>query len=161
MKKSILTVVFLVYLVSCKQTIQKDNYEVKDKNLANFSFSCHMLYPKERLQIKLNDKIIYETIGKDNNGTYLLWKFFKYPQKITKIQAISYYNGKIVLNKTFQDTLTNIKQISLFIYGPGLREISKNKLFTARYIPIDSSYRKIVLVNDSIYYKGSWRDEVR
>ena len=149
---------FCLLLVGCKNNDIK-NYEVNPKDSANFSVFVSMLYPQERLIVKINDYIILSEIGNDSLGSPSSYKYFKYPDSIKTIDILGSYNDKVTFERVFKDTLVRASQRSVFISRPFSKDVDKGFYESnGDYITIDSAYRTISLEDDSTYYKDTWSD---
>jgi hypothetical protein len=139
---------------ACQSQSDK-SYKVSVKDSANISVFVSMLYPKEHLVVKVNGNILMEQRGAENTGDPTRYLYFKYTDSIKEIAVDSYFNNETILHKTFKDTLTNVKQRSIFISRPFPKGMTKKNYKPYGYIPISKSQRNITLVDDYEYYKGS------
>ncbi|PYF74089.1 hypothetical protein [Pedobacter nutrimenti] len=133
-----------------------ERYRVGQKDSANFTVFLSMLYPKEHLLVKVNDQIVLEKIGRDTTGSPTGEYYFHYPEPIKKIEVTSRYQQKVFLNKLFIDTLTDVAQRTVAISRPFPKGMTKTNYKPYGYVPIDSSDRHVTLLNDAVYYKGTW-----
>ncbi|PTT02778.1 hypothetical protein DBR11_04040 [Pedobacter sp. HMWF019] len=145
---------FLCLGYGCQNKTTKD-YGVGTKDSANFTVFLSMLYPKEHLLVKVNNQVIFDKVGEDIKGSPTGEYYFHYPDTIKKIEITSQFKGKIVLNKSFIDTLTEAKQRTLIISRPFPKGMTKENYKPYGYVPIDSSDRHITLVNDAVHHKDT------
>lgn len=153
--KKIITNIFLYFSIcSCYQRRVDINYEVDQKKEANFSVVCPELYPKEKLQVKINNSIILNVIGDDTTGSHSFWRCFYFPNNINTVEIDMYYKGNKKFHKVFHDTLNYAKNQSIIISRTFPKGMTKQTYRPYGFVPMDSAERKIMLVDDSVYYKG-------
>lgn len=123
MKKLVLIVV-VFFLISCSFTSDINKYEVEYMGYSNFSIYQRELFPYEELIITVNDKYVY----KYNKQKINYWEihYYKLPEIVTKIEVKSFYQNKIILNKTIVDTVNTSKEIIITVPYP---KKYKNKKF--------------------------------
>jgi hypothetical protein len=143
-------------MASCRERRTDNEYEVSTRDKANFSLECYSLYPNEKLQVRVNDTVLYEKVG--NNLDNDIHKYFFFPSKIDKIQVISTYEGKKVYSKEFIDTLIEVSRLNLFISMPYPKGaiISNKPNWKPNWgkLSIDSADRIIRLEVDTIHEQG-------
>jgi hypothetical protein len=86
-----------------------DKFEVEYIGYSNFSIYQRELFPYEKLTIKVNDKFIYNYKAK--RISYWSIKYYKLPSVVKKIEIKSTINGRVILNKTFVDSIEKNKQL--------------------------------------------------
>lgn len=151
------SMMFLVlFMASCGEKRTNNEYEVSTRDEANFSLECYSLYPNEKLQVRVNDNVLYEKVG--NKADNKIRKYFFFPSKIDKVQIISTYEGKKVYSKEFIDTLTEVSRVNLFISMPYPKGaiISNEPDWKPKWgtLSIDSADRIIRLEVDTIHEQG-------
>ncbi|WP_029274859.1 hypothetical protein [Pedobacter borealis] len=111
-----------------------------------------MLYPGERLLVKLNNEVLLDTTG-DASGRLDSRLYFKYPKKIGTISVSAVYNGTKTFNRYFKDTLSLVPKLSLVIPFPMPKTTWKRKDESDNRVPMESTERNIVLLDDTAYPK--------
>lgn len=145
----------LFVLCSCRNNTAK-HYNVTKKDSANFSISGSYLYPEEKFEVKVNGELILTRIGEKGKGKPAFWMHFFYPNPIKKIQVTTYFKGKKRQEEIFTDTLVQVKQRTVIISGPFPKGMTKKTYKPYGFVPPEKSERLIFLVDDAIYYKGTW-----
>lgn len=141
-----LAILFFITL-SCKQ--KKIEYLTNDWFESNLTVSSKQLYRSEKLQIKVNDKIVYEIAG--DLTSHSIYKFLKIPHNISKIEVTSFYQDNKILNKLFIDTF-NAKRYQIVISPPYPKNIKFQPFpYKAEWmkLPIDSIKRDIIIKPDT------------
>ncbi len=153
--KSLIIISFLLSLAGCKFK-EIGDYRVNDKDSANFSVFVSMLYPKERLLVKINEQVILDQTGDEIKGSPQSYIYFNYPDTIKKISVSGNYKGHVTFERLYVDTLLNVSQRSLIISFPFPKGRIRENYKPYGFIPIESSDRNIFLVDDSSQYKDTW-----
>jgi len=160
-QSSVVYPLIFIFLIACTKPVKVENYRVNKKAIGNFSVISPEIQPYERMVVRVNDDVIWDAQGKGPLGKPGAWRYYKYPRKIKKIQFIDYYNSVIKLSKEFKDTLVKIPQRTLIISRSFPKHSNKSHLRKRGFVSIDTGKRLIILVNDAVYFKGTWTDEVK
>ncbi|MBD1392589.1 hypothetical protein [Mucilaginibacter glaciei] len=144
---------------ACKQSSKEIDYGVVSKDSGNFSVQFPELQYQERILITINDDIILSDSATKLSGNPIFWKYYNYPKKIIKIEFSDFFKGKLKERKTFKDTLIDIKQRTLIVSRPIPKGITKANWKPYGLVSIDTGFRKVNLVNDSIAFSGMWTDK--
>jgi hypothetical protein len=152
----IINTLFLILVFGCKGRGIR-SYRVETKDSANFSVFISMLFPQERIFVKVNDEIVLDQIGDEIKGSPQSYLYFKYPSKIKKISVSGNYKGYITFERLYVDTLVNVSQRSLIISFPYPKGMTILNYKPYGFVPIKDANRNITLVDDAVYYKGTWR----
>lgn len=147
----LLYILLAVGILGCKNKAAQ-TYRVPDKDSANFTVAIIMLYPGERLLVKLNNEVLLDTTG-DASGRLDSRLYFKYPKKIGTISVSGVYNGTKTFNRYFKDTLSLVPKLSLVIPFPMPKATWKRKDESDNRVPMESTERNIVLLDDTAYPK--------
>jgi hypothetical protein len=158
----ILPVIFIIIIATCsncKQQLVNYNYEVSVKDSANFSIDGPELQPQERLVVMLEKYVIFDKTGKSVTGNHSFWKYYSYPNEIKSITVRDYFKGELKIEKVFKDTLLNIPQRSIIISRAFPKGVKRENWSRYGFVSMDTATRSVLLVDDSEYYKGTWRDK--
>jgi hypothetical protein len=147
----LLYILLAISMLGCKNKADQ-TYRVSDKDSANFTVAIVMLYPDERLLVKVNNEVLLDTTG-GIPGSLDSRLYFKYPKKISTISASGVYNGTQTFNRFFKDTLSRVPKLSLVIPFPMPKATWKGKDESDNRVPMESTERNIVLLDDTAYPK--------
>lgn len=147
----LLYILLAIGILGCKNKADQ-TYRMPDKDSANFTVAIVMLYPGERLLVKLNNEVLLDTTG-DASGRLDSRLYFKYPKKVKTIAVSGVYNGTKTFNRYFKDTLSRVPKLALVIPFPMPKATWKPKNESDNRVPMESTERNIVLVDDTAYPK--------
>jgi hypothetical protein len=150
------TLLLLLLVFGCNSRKIKD-YRVQEKDSANFSVFISMLYPKEKIVVKINGEAILDQTGDEKNGGPQSYLYYNYPDKILKIAVSGSHNGYATFEQLFLDTLVNVQQKTLIISYPFPKGMSRKGYKPSEPVPLKNAYRHITLVDDAVQYKDEWR----
>lgn len=148
-------VIIIISLSACINRNER-KYQVSIKDSANISIFISMLYPKENLVFKVNGIVLLDEMGADSTGNPTKYLYFKYPDTIRTIDIGSYYYGDTIFQKKIRDTLLDVKKRSVLISRPFPKGMTDKTYRNYGYVPIYESQRKVTLVDDYEYYKGTF-----
>lgn len=144
----------LIYGCKGKET---KSYRVQSKDSANFSIFISMLYPNEKILVKINDEIVLNQIGDKKKGSPQSYLYYKYPSKIKKISISGSHKGDVTFERLYIDTLLNVAQKSLILSYPSLKHMKEDNFKPYGFIRVKDAKRNIMLVDDAVHYKDTWR----
>ena len=140
-----LSVTVFCFFIQCSRNCDIKDFQVKYIGYSNFTISHKEIFPNEKLVIIINDKFIYKYGPK--KISYWNINHYKLPEIAKKIVLKSFYQNKIILNKTFFDITNTSKEIIISVPYP---KSFKNKKYTFPpkfgNISIEESERDINLI---------------
>ncbi|MFC1224444.1 hypothetical protein ACFE6N_11585 [Pedobacter sp. BG31] len=147
--KNLLYVMLGICLLGCKNAANK-TYRTSDKGNANFTVAVVMLYPNERLLVKVNNEVLLDTVGgiPGNLDSHI---YFNYPKRIKTVSASGIYNGQKTFSRVFNDTLSYVQKLTLVIPFPKPKEVLKGNNIHDNRIPMESTQRSIQLIDATLY----------
>lgn len=152
----------LIYIIccllgSCLQKQERKDYQVQERESANFSVLSPELYPEERLIVKINGDVVLEE-GNEASFDTAFWKHFLYPDSIRIVEVTTFYKGEKKIEKVYRDTLKYANRRSVLISRTFPKGMTKENYEQFSFVAMDSADRKITLVDDSVHYKDAWFD---
>lgn len=166
--KNILFYLLVIFLSSCER---EEIYKYKaEKHSSNFIFYASTIYYGEIIEIKYNDDLIFRHKMDSVTGfsnAFQLYREFNLPYtEQFSISISTKFGDNIYIDTTMTGTkgdfgyhLTLSRSLPLDWGGSYFEEGKIEAIKKWGYLPIDSSFRHVTFVADTIY-KDTWTDVV-
>jgi hypothetical protein len=129
-------------------------YETKTIDSANFTIYGAGLEPKERLVVKVNDDVLFDMTASSFKGSF--WKYYKYPKEIKTVIVLDFLSGILKSERTFKDTLMNVKLKSVTLSRPYPKQMPKTIHEPRQFVSIDTGERVVRFIDEKAENKGAY-----